>query len=109
MSEQATDTQASPSADDVLATPRAHEAELRTAGIRHLALFGSVARGDMAPNDNVEFAVVLDPAAHIGLIGLSGLERHVENLIGYRVNLVPEPIRDPHLRAIIERDRIRAF
>ena len=33
-------------AGDVIATLQAHEAELRRAGIRHLSLFGSVARGD---------------------------------------------------------------
>jgi hypothetical protein len=31
-------------ADHVIAALRAHEAELRQAGIRHLSLFGSVAR-----------------------------------------------------------------
>ncbi len=109
MSERATHTKACPAADDVIATLRAHEAELRAAGIRHLSLFGSVARGDAGPNDDVELAVVLDPDAHIGLIGLSGLERLIGNLIGHNVELVPEPVRAPHLRAYIERDRKRAF
>jgi hypothetical protein len=63
----------------------------------------------MAPEDDVELAVVLDPAAHIGLIGLSTLERRIAHLIGFRVYLVPEPVRDPHRRADIERDRKRAF
>jgi predicted nucleotidyltransferase len=109
MSEQATHTQAFPSADDVLATLRAQEAELHAAGIQHLSLFGSVARGDMALDDDVELAVVLDPAAHIGLIGLSALEQRVGHLIGHSVELVPEPVEAQHVRAYIERDRKRAF
>ena len=109
MNEQATHTRACPQADDVIVTLRAHEAELRAAGIRHLSLFGSVARGDITPGDDVDLAVVLDPAAHIGLIGLSGLERRIGNLIGHSVELVPEPVEDAHVRANIERDRRRAF
>jgi hypothetical protein len=35
-------------AEHVIATPRAHDVELRRAGIRRLSLFGSVARGDVA-------------------------------------------------------------
>ena len=46
MSEQATRTRTCPLADDVIVTLRAHEAELRAAGINRLSLFGSVARGD---------------------------------------------------------------
>ena len=39
-------TSTADTAERVIATLRAHEAELRRAGIRHLSLFGSVARGD---------------------------------------------------------------
>jgi predicted nucleotidyltransferase len=40
------DTDEAITAEQVIATLRAHEAELRAAGIRALSLFGSVARGD---------------------------------------------------------------
>ncbi len=109
MSELAPHTQACPLADDVIASLRAHESELRAIGIKRVSLFGSVARGDAGPDSDVELAVVLDPAAHIGLIGLSALERRIEGLIGHTVELVPEPVETPHLRASIDRDRELAF
>jgi uncharacterized protein len=109
MSELETHTQACPLADDVIATLRAHEAELRAAGIRRLSLFGSVAQGETELDGDVDLAVVLVSAAHIGLIGLSALERRIGDLIGHKVDLVPEPAETPHLREYIDRSRKLAF
>src|SRR5580692_5790396 len=105
MADLASHTKACPLADNVIAILQAHEAELRAAGIRRLSLFGPVARGDMDPESDVDVAVVFDPAAHIGLLGLSSLERRIGELIGHKVDLVPEPVEAPRLRASIERDR----
>jgi hypothetical protein len=96
-------------AEQVIATLRAHEAELRRAGIRHLSLFGSVARGDAAVDSDVDLVVELDPEAHIGLFGLAALERRLAELVGRPVDLLPEPIEKPRLRANIDQDRRRAF
>lgn len=96
-------------AEQVLATLRAHEAELRAAGIRRLSLFGSVARGDDEADSDVDLAAELDPAARIDLVRLVGLERQIGALLGRKVDLLPEPVEKPRLRANIERDRRRAF
>jgi len=93
----------------VIATLLAHQAELRRAGIRHLSLFGSVARGEAEPGSDVDLVVELDPQARIGLFALGALERRLTELIGRPVDLLPEPIEKPRLRAKIERDRRRAF
>ena len=96
-------------AEHVIATLRAHEAELRQAGIRRLSLFGSVARGDAEADSDVDLAAELDPAAGIGLFALGALERRLAELVGRKVDLLPEPVEKPRLRANIERDRRRAF
>jgi predicted nucleotidyltransferase len=96
-------------AEHVIATLRAHEAELRKAGIRHLSLFGSVARGDAEDESDVDLAAELDPDAGIGLFALGALERRLANLVGRKVDLLPEPVEKPRLRTNIERDRRRAF
>jgi uncharacterized protein len=96
-------------AERVIATLRAHEAELRRAGIRHLSLFGSVARGDAKPSSDVDLAAELDPAARIGLFALGALERRLTELVGRPVDLLAEPVEKPRLRANIDRDRRRAF
>jgi predicted nucleotidyltransferase len=96
-------------ADEVLATLRAHEAELRAAGIRRLSLFGSVARGDAEPDSDVDIVVELDPDAHIDLFRLTGLEQRLAELLGCPVDLLPEPVEKQRLQANIDRDRRNAF
>lgn len=96
-------------AEHVILTLRAHELELRQAGIRHLSLFGSVARGDAEADSDVDLAAELDPEAGIGLFALAALERRLAELVGRKVDLLPEPVETQHLRANIDRDRRRAF
>jgi predicted nucleotidyltransferase len=96
-------------AEQVIATLRAHQAELRQAGIHRLSLFGSVARGDAGADSDVDLAAELDPEAGIGLFALAALERRLAELVGRKVDLLPEPVEKQRLRANIDRDRQRAF
>jgi predicted nucleotidyltransferase len=96
-------------AEHVIAILRAHEAELHRAGVRHLSLYGSVARGDAEADSDVDLLVELDPGACIGLFALGALERRLTELVGRPVDLLPEPIEQPRLKANIDRDRRRAF
>ncbi len=95
--------------DHVFATLRAHEGDLRTSGINHLSLFGSVARGEEAAGSDVDLAAELDPDAGIDLFRLTALERHLSELLGRRVDLIPEPVEKQRLQATIDRDRQRVF
>jgi predicted nucleotidyltransferase len=47
--------------DGILAQLRAHEAELKAAGIARLAIFGSVARGDATDSSDVDVLIRLRP------------------------------------------------
>jgi uncharacterized protein len=93
----------------IIGTLRTHEAELRLAGIRHLSLFGSVARGDATAASDVDLAAEFDPAAQIDLFRLTALERRLGEILGRRVDLLPDPPEKQRLRANIDRDRRRAF
>jgi uncharacterized protein len=96
-------------ARQVIATLRAHEPELRHAGICRLSLFGSVARGDSEAESDVDLAVEFDPDAEMDLIRLVALERRIGETLGRPVEILPEPIESPRLRANVERDRRIAF
>src|SRR5579859_7793950 len=96
-------------ADHVIATLRDHEAELRQAGVRHLSLFGSVARGDAGADSDIDLAAEFDPAAEMDLIRLVALERRIGKALGRAVEILPEPVENPRLRANVERDRRIAF
>lgn len=96
-------------AERVIAILRAHEAELRQAGIRRLSLFGSIARGDAEANSDVDLVAEFDPAAQMDLIRLVGLERRIGEALGRPVEILAEPVANPRLRANVERDRRIAF
>src|SRR5579863_2023870 len=95
------------SVEAIIATLLAHAAELRAAGIRHLSMFGSTARGEAGSDSDVDLLAELDPEAHIGLIRLAGIELRLGKILGRRVDLLPEPIQRARLRANVERDRRR--
>jgi predicted nucleotidyltransferase len=103
------DTGEAITAERVIAMLRAHEAELRAAGVRALSLFGSVARGEAGQDSDIDLAAEFDPAAKMDLIRLAGLERELAALLGRQVQILPEPVQKPRLRANVARDRVRAF
>jgi uncharacterized protein len=96
-------------AERVIATLRAHEEELRQAGLRSLSLFGSVARGETETDSNIDLAAEFDSAARMDLLQLIALERRFAALLGSPVDLLPEPVEKRHLQDQINRDRRRAF
>ena len=65
--------------DDVLATLRAHEAELKSAGIMRLSVFGSVARGETG--HDVDLLAAFDDAHRLSLVDVVGLEHLLEDLL----------------------------
>lgn len=54
-----------PTLDHVLTTLRHHRADLERLGVRHAAVFGSVARGDQGPESDVDLAVDLEEGRSI--------------------------------------------
>jgi predicted nucleotidyltransferase len=76
---------------------RAHEAELRQAGLRSLSLFGSVARGETETDSDIDLAAEFDPAARMDLLQLTTLERLAE-LLGSPVDLLPNRRRNAACR-----------
>ena len=56
-------------------------------GIRNLAVFGSVARGEDGPDSNLDLAA--DLPAEMGLVGLGRARDDFEAIVGRPVDLVP--------------------
>jgi predicted nucleotidyltransferase len=98
--------------DAVIRVLRAHEQELRAAGVISASLFGSTARGDSSPAD-VDIAVRLAETFSDGGFDYFGrledLEQRLSVLLGCRVDVVEEPARKRRLQNEIDRDRALAF
>jgi uncharacterized protein len=96
-------------AEEVISLLRTHAAELRAAGILHLSLFGSVARGEARADSDIDLAVEFDRDARMDLFALVGLERRLTEILGRKVDLIPEPVEKARLSKNLEKDRRRAF
>lgn len=97
----------------IIGALRAHEAELRAAGIERLAIFGSVVRGDEIAGSDLDVLVRLNARAREGGFAyfgrLDALARQLSRIVGRRVDLVPEPVRKERLRRSIEKESAVAF
>ena len=93
----------------IVAIMQAHETELRRAGIRHLCMFWSFARGDADAAGDVDLAVEFDPAARMDLFRLTARESWIAEILGRRVDLLPKPVQQPRLQANSDWDRRHAF
>lgn len=92
---------------------RAHQTELRAAGIDSLAIFGSAARGEATGDSDVDIVVRLSGEAARGGFAYFGrlalLVERLRDILGCPVDLVTEPIRKERLRRQIEKEAILAF
>lgn len=96
----------------VIEALKAHERELRAAGVVSVSLFGSVARGENAAHD-VDVAVCLgENFSSPGLdyfSRLEDLEERLSKILGCHVDVVEEPVRKERFQREIDRDRALAF
>jgi hypothetical protein len=99
--------------EDIIAKLRAHELELRAAGVSSLALFGSAARGEQRGDSDIDVVVSMSSDARregFAYFGrLDSLSRRLTEILQQPVDVVAEPIRKERLRRNIEKDRIVAF
>ena len=73
--------------DDVKNALASHKAELKEKGVKSLAIFGSVARGDAGPESDVDLLIEFDRS--IGLFHFSRVKDFLGDLLeGAQVDLV---------------------
>jgi len=95
--------------EQVIATLRGHEAELRTRGVRRAAIFGSVARGTASRSSDIDIVIELEPEAPIDLYDYAGLKRYIAGLFTGRVDVVDRDALKPYLRRPVIADAFYAF
>ena len=92
--------------DRILAILRMHAPELNAAGLVHLRLFGSFARGEPSPESDVDLLAEFDPSQRLTLVTVGCLQSRLSDLLSSKVDLssadwMREPVRDQALREAV--------
>jgi len=94
--------------DDVFERLRDDRDALGAYRVRSLAVFGSVARGEMREGSDVDILVEFESGACIGLFEFVRLQRHLAELLGAPVDLVTPAALRHELRESILREAVHA-
>jgi predicted nucleotidyltransferase len=98
-----------PDLAETLVTLRTHADEFRQQGVRHLYLFGSVARGDAHGKSDIDIAVDIDPDADFSLLDLIGVQQMTEELLGWPTDVVERQSLKRFVRPEVEREAVTVF
>jgi predicted nucleotidyltransferase len=94
---------------DALAILRRHEDDLRARGVRHAAVFGSVARGQNVPDSDLDIMIDVDPDAGMTVFDYVALKEHIAELFDISVDVVNRASLKPHVRPAATADAVDAF
>ena len=77
-------------------------------GVRQVALFGSVVRGEDTPDSDVDILVEFEepPRKPLGFLTWVRLERELAESFGRKVDLVSARGLKRHIRPTVERDKV---
>lgn len=93
----------------VLEVLRTHEPELKAAGVIHLRLFGSVARGESCAHSDVDLMAELDRSKHPTLLSLVHLENRLTDILGVKADLALVDTMKEAVRLRATREALLAF
>ncbi len=93
---------------EILDKLAAQQSELRRRGVRSLAVFGSVARGETGEQSNVDLLVEFEPESRIGLFAFVDLRDYLSRLLGRPVDLVTREALHKRMRSRILQEAIYA-
>jgi uncharacterized protein len=94
---------------NVIAKLRAHEPELRAAGVTHLSLFGSVARGEESAQSDIDLMAEFDPTREYSLLDRVRQERRLGDILGVPVDLAPARTLKDDVRERATHEAMLAF
>jgi predicted nucleotidyltransferase len=88
---------------------RANEPALQRLGVRHAAVFGSVARGESHAGSDLDVMIEIEAEAVRDVFSYVGICRAIGSLFPVPVDVANRETLKPHILSRAERDAIRAF
>jgi predicted nucleotidyltransferase len=95
--------------DQILATLRAHEQELRRRGVTHAALFGSVARGEQKATSDIDIMIEIAADAPVDVFDYVEITQYIGDLFPVSVDIANRSSLKSLVRPMAERDALYAF
>jgi uncharacterized protein len=96
--------------DEIIAKLREYASELKAAGVQHLFLHGSCARGTaIRGSSDVDIIAEFDPGRRLTLVDMVAIENRLTELLGVRVDLSPAKTLKKPVRDKAEREAVLAF
>lgn len=94
----------------IISRLREHEAELKAAGLEHLALFGSYARDTaVQAASDVDLLADFDRSRHLTLFSVSGLRLRIMDILEMPVDLADRRMLKDQVKAHAERESLLVF
>lgn len=88
---------------------RARRRLLRRRGIRHLHVYGSVARGEAGPDSDVDIAATFAPGRKPSLVGFAGLRAEIADIVEATVDLTDRDTLTPKVATNFAQDAVEVF
>jgi predicted nucleotidyltransferase len=94
----------------IIAKLREHEGELKAAGVKHLFLHGSYARGTAIREvSDVDIIAEFAPGRRLSLLDMVAIEDRLADMLGVRVDLSPSKALKEPVAAQAYREAVLAF
>jgi uncharacterized protein len=94
---------------EVIETLRRSEGALRARGVRHAALFGSIARGNARRDSDIDVIIEVDPDARLTVFDYVDLKEYIATLFDRPVDVVNRDALKPYISPAATADAIYAF
>jgi len=88
---------------------RRSQPALRGRGVKHAALFGSVARGDNGADSDIDIMIEIDPNARITVFDYVDIKEYIAKLFDERVDVVNREGLKAYVRPAVTAEIIYAF
>jgi uncharacterized protein len=94
---------------DAIKILRRHQDDLRARGVRHAALFGSIARDAAGPKSDVDIMIELEPDGSLDIFAYVELKNFIASLFPGPVDVVNKDALRSYIRPPATADSIYAF